>query len=116
MGDVVSSDHPNSVELPFDDDDVRKHLSRSLRRRLQTIPRRPGKKIVLVVRSAGLLARYSVGVREFYEWFCDDFSMAVLLVERPATKEDWPDQVDGCPDRLIEYFADSGMTKRQFRV
>ncbi len=116
VDDMGSSDRSNPVQLPLDDDEVRMHLSRSLRCRLQTISRRPGKKIVLVVRSAGLLARYRVGVHAFYEWFCDDFSMAFLLVERPPTKETWPDQVDGCPDRLLEYFADTGMTKRQFRV
>jgi hypothetical protein len=98
----------------WDDDDVRHHLSRSLRRQLQAVDRTAGKRTALVVRSAGLLARYRVGVRDFYEWFCDDFSMVILLVERPAVEEDWPEEVDGDPDRLVEYFAEAGMTKRQF--
>lgn len=102
------------ASLPVDDDDVRQHLTRSLRRRLQAVDRTPGKRTVLLVRSAGLLARYGVGVRDFYEWFCDDFSMVILLVERPAVEEDWPEEVDGDPDRLVEYFAEAGMTKRQF--
>ena len=100
--------------LSIDDDEVRQHLSRSLRKRLQAVDRASGKRIALLVRSAGLLARYSVGVRDFYEWFCDDFSLAILLVERLATGEDWPDEVDCNPDRLLEYFAEPGMAKRQF--
>ena len=102
------------AHLPIDDDDVRHHLSRSLRRQLQAVDRTAGKRTALIVRSAGLLARYRVGVRDFYEWFCDDFSMVILLVERPAVEEDWPEEVDGDPDRLVEYFAEAGMTKRQF--
>ena len=102
------------AQLPIDDDEIRQHLSRTLRRRLQSVDRAPGKRTVLIVRSAGLLARYRTGVRDFYEWFCDDFSMAILLVERAAVDEDWPDEVDGKSDRLIEYFTDAGMIKRQF--
>ena len=101
-------------QLPIDDDEVRQHLSRSLRKRLQAVDRASGKRTALLVRSAGLLARYNVGVRDFYEWFCDDFSLVILLVERLATGEDWPDEVDCNPDRLLEYFAEPGMTKRQF--
>ena len=51
----------------WDDDEIRLHLCRSLRRRLQAVDRAPGKRTVLIVRSAGLLARYRAGVREFYE-------------------------------------------------
>ncbi|MCY2987032.1 MAG: hypothetical protein NTY19_04090 [Planctomycetota bacterium] len=102
------------AQLPIDDDEIRLHLCRSLRRRLQAVDRAPGKRTVLIVRSAGLLARYRAGVREFYEWFCDDFSMVILLVEGPYADEDWPDEVDGKSDRLIDYFMDPGMIKRQF--
>ena len=100
----------------IDDDQIRQHLSRSLRRWLQTMDRPAGKRTVLIVRSAGLLARYRVGVRDFYEWFCDDFSMVILLVERPAVDEEWPEEVDCNPNRLVEYFAETGMTKRQFKA
>src|SRR4051812_33053096 len=49
-----------------DDDDVRQGLKRAIRQHLRSIPRESGQRVVLVVRSAGLLARYGVGVREFY--------------------------------------------------
>jgi hypothetical protein len=35
---------------------------------------------VLVVKSIGLLVKYHAGVREFYEWFCGDFAMVVLIL------------------------------------
>ena len=104
------------TNLPIDDDEIRQCLSRSLRQRLQSVDRAPGKQTALIVRSAGLLARYRVGVRDFYEWFCDDFSLVILLVGQPAIEEDWPEEVDCNPDRLIGYFTETGMTKRQFGV
>jgi hypothetical protein len=101
------------ANLPVDDDDVRHHLSQSLRQRLKSIPRVAARRTAMIVRSAGLLARYRVGVQDFYDWFCDDFSMAILLVEGSSSESDWPDEVDCAPNRLVEYFTDSGMIKRQ---
>ena len=99
---------------PTDDGGVRQHLSRSLKRWLQSLPRISGKRTVLLVRSAALLARYHVGVREFYDWFCDDFSMVVLLVEGFCAGVDWPDEVLCDSKRILDYFAEAGMVKRQF--
>lgn len=106
----------DSGQLPIDDEAIRRHLSRTLRQRLGAVPRSPGKRTVLIVRSAGLLARYRVGVRDFYEWFCDDFSMVILFVEGRCGDTDWPEEVDCDADRLIEYFAEPGMSKRQFAL
>ena len=101
-------------QLPLEDDDVRQHLVRALRQKLQTIPRPARRRVVLVVNSAGLLARFNVGVREFYDWFCDDFSMAFLLIEGQSNETHWPDEVECDPDRLIEYFVDADLIKQQF--
>jgi len=51
-----------------------------------------------------LLARYDAGVRDFYEWFCSDFSMVVLLLDGPVTRHSWPDEVICDTDRLLKYF------------
>lgn len=102
--------------LPIEDDDVRQHLVHSLRQRLKSFPRVPSRRVVLIVRSAGLLAKYDVGTREFYDWFCDDFSMVFLLIEGRSAEPRWPDEVDCDPDRLIDYFSASTMTKQQFGV
>ncbi len=100
------------ASIPVEGDEVRQHLSRSLRQYLQSIPRIVSKRTILIVRSAGLLARYRVGVRDFFDWFCDDFAMAILLVEGTWSKGDWPDEVQCGPDRLVGYFKDTGMVKR----
>ena len=98
--------------MPIEDDEVRLHLSRSLRKHLKTIPRTFGKRAALIVRSAGLLARYRMGVQDFYDWFCDDFAMVILVVEGSCSEADWPDEVQCNPDGLVEYFKDAGMVKR----
>lgn len=100
------------VGMPIEDDEVRLHLSRSLRKHLKSIPRTVAKRTALIVRSAGLLARYRVGVQDFYDWFCDDFAMVILVVEGSCSEGDWPDEVQCSPDRLVEYFKDTGMVKR----
>lgn len=104
------------ASIPVDDDEVRQHLSQSLRRRLRSIPRVAAKRTALIVRSAGLLARYRVGVQDFYDWFCDDFAMAILLVEGSSGESEWPDEVECAPDRLVEYFTDSGIIKRLIKA
>jgi hypothetical protein len=98
--------------LPVDDEEVRQHLSRSLRKCLQSIPRTAGKRTALIVRSAGLLARYRVGVQDFYNWFCDDFAMVILLVEGRCSESEWPDEVECASDGLVEYFTKSDLIKR----
>lgn len=108
--DLLDLFEPDTISL--DDDEVRHHLSQSLRKRLKAIPRDSGKRAALIVRSAGLLARYRVGVQDFYDWFCGDFAMAILLVEGRSNETEWPDEVQCAPDRLVEYFTDSGMVKR----
>lgn len=112
--DLLDLFDPN--QLPIDDDDVRQHIAKSLRQRLKAVPRPTGRRIALLVKSVGLLARYHVGVSEFYNLFCDDFSMVFLLIEGRCTEAHWPDEVDCDPDRLIEYFSESTMTKQQFGV
>ena len=98
--------------MHVDDDEVRLHMSRSLRQYLRSIPRAIATRTTLIVKSAGLLARYRVGVQEFYDWFCDDFAMAILLVEGSWSEGDWPDEVQCGPDKLVGYFEDTGMVKR----
>jgi hypothetical protein len=110
MLDLLDLFEPDAISI--DDDEVRRHLSQSLRTRLKSIARVSGKRTTLIVRSAGLLARYRVGVQDFYDWFCGDFAMAILLVEGTCSEGEWPDEVQCAPDRLVEYFTDSGMVKR----
>src|SRR5262249_57540424 len=64
-------------------------------------------RVVLPVRNAGLLARYGVGLRSFYDWFAGSHTMTVLEIDRmkPAAL---PDTVAKTihlnPDTLTNYF------------
>src|SRR5262249_42706027 len=66
-------------DFPAEDDDIRLYLARAIRQHVRSIAREHSQRMVLIVLSPGLLARYGVGVREFYEWFCNDFSMVFLV-------------------------------------
>src|SRR5438105_273482 len=50
--------------LPADDETTRDTLSEQLRQRLRAIPREPSNRIVLVVKSIGLLVRYKLGLKD----------------------------------------------------
>jgi len=100
--------------LPMDDDETRAHLIRGLRERLRALQVGPAKRTVLVVKSIGLLARYDAGVKEFYEWFCCDFAMVVLVLDGPIAGHSWPDEVVCDADRLLKYFQRSDVVKHVF--
>lgn len=101
-------------DFPADDDDMRKYLAHAIRQHVKSISRVRGQRMVLIVLSAGLLARYGVGVREFYDWFCDDFSMVFLVVEGRCSDLHCPDEIECRPNQLIDYFSET--IKRQFGV
>src|ERR1017187_6892090 len=100
-------------KLPMDDEETRQCMVAVLSTRLQAIPIGPETRVVLVVTSIGLLARYAVGLREFYDWFCGDFSMVVLLLERTLEETQWPEEVSCDSDRLLGYFQEP-MVKQVF--
>ena len=102
-------------DFPAEDDDIRLYLARAIRQHVRSISREHGQRMVLLVLSPGLLARYGVGVREFYEWFCNDFSMVFLVVEGRCPDMPWPEEVECHPNQMIDYFSEaSGLIKRQF--
>ncbi|MCX5676475.1 MAG: hypothetical protein NTX87_15855 [Planctomycetota bacterium] len=101
---------------PPDGEEVRLHLSRAIRARLRAMSPNASSRIVLVVKSIGLLARYGVGVKDFYEWFCGDHAMVVLTLDGKLEKTSWPDEVVCDADRLLAYFKEPEMVKYVFGV
>lgn len=85
-----------------------------LRHTLQSLQVGSERRIVLIVKSIGLLARYHVGVREFYEWFCGDFAMVVLILDALIEERVWPEDVACDADRLLQYFNEPGVVKQVF--
>jgi hypothetical protein len=93
-------------KLPMDDDETRQQLAASLASRLRAMPTGADHRLVLIVKGIGLLARYGVGLREFYEWFCGDFSMVVLVLDGLVDDTTWPEEVFCDSDRLPTYFQE----------
>ena len=100
--------------LPMDDEETRVQLLRGLRHQLQSFQVGPERRTVLVVKSIGLLARYHAGMREFYEWFCGDFAMVVLILDGLADERVWPEEVGCDADHLLKYFHEPGVVKQVF--
>ena len=99
-------------DVPVEDDEVRLQILRSLRSYLKSIPAVPSKRSALIVKSSGLLARYRVGVQDFFDLYCGDFRMALLLIDGSCPEGEWPDEVEFSASKLVGYFKDSGMVKR----
>jgi hypothetical protein len=99
--------------LPMDDEDTRIVLHKALREKLKSL-RANTNRLVLVVRSTGLLARYNVGVRDFYEWFMGDFWMVILALDEIVEPRHWPDEIVCDEDRLIDYFQTVNIVKETY--
>ena len=100
--------------LPMDHEETQAHLRHGLRRWLQSLQVGAERRTVLIVKSIGLLARYHAGVREFYEWFCSDFAMVVLLLDGLLEEHLWPEEVICDRDSLLKYFDTPGVVKQVF--
>lgn len=100
--------------LPADDESTRAQLRDRLRDKLRAIERGPDNRVILIVKSIGLLARYNVGLNGFYDWFIGDFTMVVLFLDGGTEKVDWPEEVRCEGNRLLSYFSEPGMVKEVF--
>ena len=100
--------------LPPDDDSTKEVLRDQLRQRLRSFQTGPDNRTVLVVKSIGLLARYRVGLKEFYDWFVGSHTILILLLEDAPEKADWPDEVRCDAKRLLGYFEEPGMVKEMY--
>ena len=107
--DLLDLFEPDS--LPPDDDSTKEVLCDQLRQRLPSIPGGPDDRTVLIVKSIGLLARYRVGLKEFYDWFVGSHTVLILLLDDVPAKSHWPDEVRCDSNRLLGYFSEPGMVK-----
>ena len=101
-------------KLPIDEDETRAELRMQLRRTLKAIPKGPDNRTVLVVKSVGLLARYKVGVKEFYDWFIGSHTLVVFVLESLEKHSKWPEDVRCEAKCLPDYFADPTMVKETY--
>ena len=101
-------------KLPPEEEATKDAIHDQLRARLRAIPKGPDNRTVLVVKSIGLLARYKVGLKDFYDWFVGSHTVVALLLEGTGEKTDWPDEVKCDTKRLLDYFSEPGMVKEVY--
>lgn len=104
------------ANLPIDDDATRDQLRDRLRSHLKKIHPGPDNRVILVVKSIGLLARYGVGLTLFYDWFVGSFTLVILLLEGGPETTEWPEEVRCESNRLLKYFSEPGMVKEVFNT
>ena len=111
--------------LPADDEATGHQLRDQLQRHLRAIPRGPTDRVVLIIKSIGLLARYNIGLKAFYDWFIGDAWLrkiaqdavafaSNLLLDGGVETKDWPEEVRCEGNRILGYFSQPGMVKEVF--
>jgi hypothetical protein len=98
-------------DLPLDDDETHDALCEHLRQRLKAISKGPDNRTILIVKSIGLLTRYRLGLREFYDWFIGSHTVVALVLEALSESVSWPEEVSCDSKYLLDYFAQTGMVK-----
>ena len=97
--------------IPDSEDDLVQFFRRALREKLSSLAPVTGQRRILIVKSAGLLVRYNLGLKEFFDWFCGDRGLAVLLVESSPDKIELPPEIECRPRALLDYFVRPDLAK-----
>ncbi len=100
--------------LPDSEDDVVTFLRKALREKLVSLAPPTGQRRILIVKSAGILARYNLGLREFFDWFCGDRGLVVLLIEATPEKVELPSEIECHPLAIVDYFDRPDLAKHCF--
>jgi hypothetical protein len=53
-------------------------------------------------------------VQDFYDWFCNDFAMAVLVLNTLPAETIEMDEVVCAPERLVQYFRTPEVVKEGY--
>jgi hypothetical protein len=97
--------------LPDAEADAALLLRRSLRQRLTELAPSGGQRRIVIVKSAGLLVRCDLGLREFFDWFCGDHGLAVVLIEATPNNIGLPPGIECRPRVLVDYFHRPDLAK-----
>lgn len=90
--------------LPDAEADAALLLRRALRQRLTELAPSGGQRRIVIVKSAGLLVRYNLGLRDFFECFWSDHGLAVVLIEAIPSTIGLPPGIECRPRVLVDYF------------
>jgi hypothetical protein len=101
--------------IPDSDEDIGLAIKARLRSELQGLRSSGTLRRVLIVKSAALLTRYSVGLKEFFDWFVGDHAMVVLVLDGvPAAPKFLPSDIELRPDWLLRSLHRPDFAKHVF--
>jgi len=101
--------------IPDSDEDIGLAIKARLRSDLQTLRSSGTSRRVLIVKSAALLTRYSVGLKEFFDWFVGDHAMVVLVLDGvPSAPKSLPAEIELRPDWLLRSLLRPDLAKHVF--
>ncbi len=101
--------------LPDSEEDIGSALKTALRSDLQKRRSASPDRRVLIVKSAALLTRYSVGLKEFFDWFVGDHAVVVLALDGvPSGLKPLPAEIELRPDWLLQTLHRPDLAKNVF--
>jgi hypothetical protein len=100
--------------LPDSDEDAARFLRDALRRRLSLLRPVDGKRCVLMVKSVALLVHFNLGLKEFFDWFCSDRCMVVLMLDGVPEKLHLPAEFEFQPRSIVDYLGQPDLAKNVF--
>ena len=100
--------------LPDSDEDAAVTLRQALRKHLSEHRPPDGKRRILMVKSAALLAHLNIGLQEFFTWFCSDHCMVVLLLDGVPETLQLPAEFEFNPRSIVDYLGQPDLAKNVF--
>ncbi|MBI2924680.1 MAG: hypothetical protein HYY24_03130 [Verrucomicrobia bacterium] len=100
--------------LPDSDHDAAQFLRDRLRQRFPTLRPADGRRCMLIVKSVPLLAHFNVGLKEFFDWFCSDRCMVVLVLDGIPEELRLPGEFEFQPRRIVDFLAQPDLAKNVF--
>lgn len=103
--------------LPDSDCEIGANIKIALRADLQKKRTPNAGRRLLIVRSAALLTRYAVGLKEFFDWYLGDHAMVILILDGiPAQPRQIPAEIELRTDLLLQSFTSSDLAKNVFKA
>ena len=96
------------------DHDASQFLRDKLRQRLPTLRPVDGRRCVLIVKSVPLLVHFNLGLKEFFDWFCSDRCMVVLVLDGIPEDLRLPAEFEFNARRVVGFLAQPDLAKNVF--
>ena len=104
----------NEKSLPDSDEDAAQFLHDALRRRLPSLRPSDGRRSMLIVKSVPLLIHFNLGLKGFFDWFCSDRCMVVLVLDGIPEDLRLPAEFEFNARRVVDFLAQPDLAKNVF--